>query len=142
MADPATSSRVEPNIGPAPVSAWTGGESRETVESSSPGSGGANHALDQLSRIEDKTARIEEKYARSESILQRVGSTVEAATSRMQEVASQAELVGLRSEVRAMADQVRRLPGKTALVAVALVTSLLTAAIVLMLLKLLGAPPR
>ena len=97
----------------------------------------ARHAIDQLSRIEDKTARIEEKYARSEAILQRVGSTVEAATSRMNEVASQSELAALR-------DQVRRLPGTGALVAVAIVTSLLTAAIVLLLLRygMPGAMPR
>ena len=116
MADAATSPRVEPQIGPAPVSATAGEELRALAEPAASRDGallapGSRLAVDQLARIEDKTARIEEKYARSESILQRVGSTVEAATSRMTEVASQAELAALRSEVSAMAAQVRRLPG-------------------------------
>jgi hypothetical protein len=76
--------------------------------------------------------------------LHRVESTVEAATGRMREVASQSDLMAVRNEVSAMAHRVRSLPGKTALVAVAIVTSLLTAAIVLALLKygILGAPAR
>ena len=143
MADSATS-RVEPSIGPAPVSAMAADELRATVEpaaSAQPPSEapGSRSALDQLSRIEDKTARIEEKYARSEAILQRVGSTVEAATSRMNEVASQAELAALR-------DQVRRLPGTGALFMVSIVTALLTAALVYALLRYgvpgAGALPR
>jgi hypothetical protein len=141
MADP-TSARVEPNIGPTPVSSsMATDELRAAVEPASPGQGraatGSGAAHDQLSRIEDKTARIEEKYARSEAILQRVGSTVETATSRMNEVASQAELAALR-------DQVRRLPGKGALFAVAILTPLLTAAIVYFLLQygIPGALPR
>ena len=142
MADAATSPRVEPSIGPAPVSSDMASDELRAAIESAPAPASENRAAmpispahDQLARIEDKTARIEEKYARSEAILQRVGSTVEAATSRMTEVASQAELTALRSELRAMADQVRHLPGKTALVAVALVTSLLTAAIVLVLIR-------
>ncbi len=131
MAD-STTARVEPNIGPTPVSsAMASDELRAAVEPAG-GSGGrtvgSGPAHDQLSRIEDKTARIEEKYARSESILQRVGSTVEAATSRMNEVASQAEVAALR-------DQVRRLPGKGALFAVAIITPLLTAALVYALMR-------
>jgi hypothetical protein len=145
-----TSTRVEPQIGSTPVSsAMAKDELRAAVEPadsssaraaaiSAPESGpapGPRH--DQLSRIEDKAARIEEKYARSEAILQRVGSTVETATSRMNEVASQAELAALR-------DQVRRLPGKGALFAVAVITPLLTAAIVYLLLQygIPGALPR
>ena len=133
MADPA-STRVEPNIGPTPVSSTLAtDELRAAVEPAAsqgrPAAGsGSGSGNDQLSRIEDKTARIEEKYARSEAILQRVGSTVETATSRMNEVASQAELAALR-------DQVRRLPGKGALFAVAILTPLLTAAIVYVLLR-------
>jgi hypothetical protein len=148
MADIETTSRVEPHLGPAPVSATADEELRAAVEpaaapQASSDALGPRYATDQLARIEDKTARIEEKYARSEAILQRVGSTVEAATSRMNEVASQSELAALRSEVSAMAARVRGLPGKTALVAVALVTSLLTAAIVLVLMRYLpGMMPR
>ena len=149
MADAATSSRVEPSIGPSPVHAAATDELRAAVEPSASAQASsdmarsdvpsARHAIDQLSRIEDKTARIEEKYARSEAILQRVGSTVEAATSRMNEVASQAELAALR-------DQVRRLPGTSALFIVAVVTSLLTAALVYLIVRygmpVPGAAPR
>ncbi len=144
MAETATA-RLEPTLGATASPATASDDLRTTVESapSAAAPSEARPALDQLSRIEDKTARIEEKYARSEAILQRVETTVEAATSRMNEVASQAELAALRSEVSAMAAQVRRLPGKTALVAVAIVTSLLTAAIVLALIRYLpGALPR
>ena len=139
MADP-TTARVEPNIGPTPVaSSMATDELRAAVEPAAPSQGraatgsGAGH--DQLARIEDKTARIEEKYARSEAILQRVGSTVEAATSRMNEVASQSELAAVRSDLNAMAARVRRLPGMGALIAVVILTPLLTAALVIALLR-------
>ncbi len=125
------SARLEPTLGPTSVAAATVGPPPTAQEGQSPRAGG----LDQLSRIEDKTARIEEKYARSEAILQRVGSTVEAATSRMNEVASQAELAAVRSEVNAIAGRVRRLPGMAALVAVVILTPLLTAALVVALLR-------
>jgi hypothetical protein len=143
MAD-STPARVEPNIGPAPVSSgMASNELKAAVEPAASGqarpAAGSGSAHDQLARIEDKTARIEEKYARSEAILQRVGSTVEAATSRMNEVASQAELAALR-------DQVRRLPGTGALLMGAIVTALLTAALVYALLRFgmpgAGALPR
>ena len=139
MADPA-STRVEPSIGPAPVSsALASDELRAAVETAPVADRGAalpiSPAHDQLARIEDKTARIEEKYARSEAILQRVGSTVEAATSRMNEVASQSELAAVRSEVNAIAGRVRRLPGMAALAAVVILTPLLTAALVVALLR-------
>ena len=140
MAEPATA-RLEPTMGGATVSpAIASDDLRSAVEpipsAAAPSEApGARLALDQLSRIEDKTARIEEKYARSEALLQRVGEIVEAATSRMQDVASHAEVAALRGEVNAMSAQVRRLPGKTALVSVAIVTALLTAAIVLVLIR-------
>jgi hypothetical protein len=144
MADSATPVRLEPSVGPVPVTSSPAAELRAAVEQPPPEAQNSRSGLDQLSRIEDKTARIEEKYARSEALLHRVENTVEAATGRMREVASQSDLLEVRSQVSAIAYQVRSLPGKTALVAVAIVTSLLTAAIVLALLKygILGAPPR
>jgi hypothetical protein len=142
MADAATSPRVEPSIGPAPVSSDMASDELRAAIESAPAPASENRAAmpispahDQLARIEDKTARIEEKYARSEAILQRVGSTVEAATSRMNEVASQSELAAVRSEVNAIAGRVRRLPGLAALVAVVILTPLLTAALVVALLR-------
>jgi hypothetical protein len=141
MADTATSPRVEPSIGPAPVSSAMASDELRAAVGTAPAAAenretmSISPAHDQLSRIEDKTARIEEKYARSEAILQRVGSTVEAATSRMNEVASQSELAAVRSELNAMAGRVRRLPGMGALIAVVILTPLLTAAIVVALLR-------
>jgi hypothetical protein len=142
MADAATSPRVEPSIGPAPVSSDMASDELRAAVETAPAPASDNRAAmpvspahDQLARIEDKTARIEEKYARSEAILQRVGSTVEAATSRMNEVASQSELAAVRSELNAMAGRVRRLPGMGALIAVVILTPLLTAAIVVALLR-------
>ena len=87
-----------------------------------------NHA-DQLARIEDKAARIEDKYARSEALLSRVEERVEAATARMNEGARQADLASLRGEVRGMAERVNRLPGTGALVLTALITAVLTVAL-------------
>lgn len=142
MADAASSPRVEPSIGPAPVSSDMASDELRAAIESAPAPASENRAAmpispahDQLARIEDKTARIEEKYARSEAILQRVGSTVEAATSRMNEVASQSELAAVRSDVNAVAARVRRLPGMAALVAVVILTPLLTAALVIALLR-------
>ncbi|HEX2726246.1 MAG TPA: hypothetical protein VHN20_10535, partial [Beijerinckiaceae bacterium] len=141
--DSATSPRVEPNLGPASVSSTPGTELRaaaapaSAAASTAVGAGEtaprAHAGLDQLSRIEDKTARIEEKYARAEALLQRVEASVEAATSRMHHVASQADLMAVRDQVTATATYVRRLPGLTALALTAIVTSLLTAALVLVL---------
>ena len=155
MADSATSPRVEPSLGPTSVSSIQGAEMRAAAAPGSVPAPGANpvtpasasasiaaaeapaasaqNGLDQLSRIEDKTARIEEKYARAEALLQRVEARVEAATSRMHHVASQADLMAVRDQVTATAIRVRRLPGLTALASTAIVTSLLTAALVLAL---------
>jgi hypothetical protein len=140
------SARLEPTVaGPTVSPATAAAELKSAVESTpSPAvpveAPGARPALDQLSRIEDKAARIEEKFARSEALVQRVGDVVEAATNRIQDAASHAEVAALRGEVNAMAAQVRRLPGKTALVSVAIVTALLTAAIVLAVIKFVGLP--
>ena len=93
-----------------------------------PSSGPVSHA-DQLARIEDKTARIEDKYARSEALLSRVEEKVESASTRMNEAARQADLSSLRSEVRGLSDRVSRLPGTGALVLTALITAVLTVAL-------------
>jgi len=93
-----------------------------------PAASAVNHA-DQLARIEDKAARIEDKYARSEALLSRVEDKVENASSRMNEAARQADLASLRSEVRGMADRINRLPGTGALVLTALITAVLTVAL-------------
>ena len=148
MADAATAARVEPHIGPTPVSAMASEELRAAVEpaGSAPASSeapGSRSALDQLSRIEDKTARIEEKYARTEALMHRVADTTDAATARMGEVALQGDLVALRNEVMAVSKRVRGLPGLTALVFTAIVTALLTAAITAAVLKYVpGLLPR
>jgi hypothetical protein len=88
-----------------------------------------------LARIEDKTSRIEEKLARSEDSLQRVVGRFELATNRMSEVASQAELAAVRGEVAFIARRVRRIPGWTVLVGSSVLTAILTAIMVIVLLR-------
>ena len=132
MADTA-STRVEPVLAPD--------HAVEPVppESTSPtGRDAAISALpapDQLARVEEKTARIEEKFARTEALLQRVEAKMDSATGRMAESARQADLSAVREQVTALSRVVRNLPGLTSLVAVAIVTSLLTSAITLALMK-------
>jgi hypothetical protein len=139
MPDPVTT-RLEPTMEAGHDPSRAAAELKAAVDpapvatvappASSPASG-----VDQLSRIEEKTARIEEKYARSEALLHRVEAKVETATGRMHEVASQSELAALRGQIGDITRRVRALPGRTALVAVAIVTALLTAAIVLAVVK-------
>jgi hypothetical protein len=88
-----------------------------------------------LARIEDKTSRIEEKLARSEDAMQRVVGRFEMASNRMSEVASQTELAAVRGEVSFVARRVRRLPGWTALVGSSVLTAVLTAVVVILLLR-------
>jgi hypothetical protein len=153
MADSATVNRVEPTLGTSP-SGPNMEELRAAVESvpspATPPVGGAVEApspirgerLDQLSRIEDKTARIEEKYARTEASMLRVQDRIEAAMGRMTEAALQSDLVIVRERVDELGRRVRSLPGLNALVFTAIVTSLLTAAVVLAAQKyLLGHLP-
>lgn len=135
MADSTIPNRGEPNFGAAAAPGVE--ELRAAIESVPPAPTAAEplpaqgERLDQLSRIEDKTARIEEKYARTESSMQRVQDKVEAAMGRMTEAARHADLVVVRERVDEVARRVRRLPGLNSLVFTAIVTALLTAAIVL-----------
>jgi hypothetical protein len=144
MANTATPVRVEPSIDPAPPSRASD-ELRAAVEVPTPpvarseselsASSPARSALDQLSRIEDKSARIEEKYARTEALLLRVEDKLGDAASRMSDAARQADLDALRQEVAAFSRRFRNLPSLTSLVVVAIVTALLTSAITVALLK-------
>ena len=90
---------------------------------------------EQLARIEDKTSRIEEKFARSEAAMQRVVDRFDAASGRMSEMALQSELAAVRGEVAYVARRVRGIPGVTALAVTAVATALLTAVVILLLLR-------
>ena len=140
--------RLEPTINPGaapPVSPNAAAELRAAVETAptvatapaEPTSSTARGAIDQLSRIEDKTARIEEKYARSEALLARVGEKVDTATGRMSEVALQADLAAVRQDVSVLSQRLRGVPGMTALVFTSLVTALLSSALTVALLRFL-----
>ncbi len=98
-----------------------------------PTSGGVSS--EPLARIEDKTSRIEEKLARSEDAMQRVVGRLETAAGRMNEVASQAELAAVRGEVSFIARRVRSVPGWTALVGSSVLTAILTAVVIILLLR-------
>ena len=153
MADTTSPTRAEPNLGAAPT-APSVEELRAAVETVPPAPPApvptyAEEAprtdfarLDQLSRIEEKTARIEEKYARTETAMQRVQDKVEAAMGRMTNAALQSDLVIVRERVDELTRRVRRLPGLNSLWVTALVTAILTTALVLAAQKyLLGYLP-
>ena len=140
--------RLEPTIDPGavpPLSPNAAAELRAAVEAApspaaapsygEPATSAARGAIDQLSRIEDKTARIEEKYARSEALLARVGEKVDTATGRMSDVALQADLTAVRQDVSALGQRLRGVPGMTALVFTSLVTALLSSALTVTLLR-------
>lgn len=99
---------------------------------------------EQLARIEDKTSRIEEKFARSEAAMQRVVDRFDAASGRMSEMALQSELAAVRGEVAYVARRVRGIPGVAALAVTAVATAVLTAVVILLLLRYVPglAPPR
>jgi hypothetical protein len=90
---------------------------------------------DQLARIEEKTARVEEKFARSEARMQRVADKVDAAVERMYGVAQQSDLAAMRSEVAFVARRVRHLPGLGSMVVVSVLTSILTGAALLAVMR-------
>jgi hypothetical protein len=102
---------------------------------SAPSTGAGDISAQPLARLEDKTARIEEKLARSEDTLQRVLGRFEFATNRMNEVATQAELAAVRGEVSFIARRIRKVPGWTALVGSSVVTAVLTAIVIILLLR-------
>lgn len=90
---------------------------------------------DQLARIEDKTSRIEEKLARSEASNQRVVDRFELSSARMSEVAQQADLAALRTETGLLVRRVNALPGFGALVVVACLAAVLTAVLMIVVLR-------
>lgn len=90
-----------------------------------------------LARLEDKTARIEEKLSRSEAFTARVIDRFEASSHRMSEVAQQSELAAVRSETKFIARRVRSMPGFAALVLTSAITAVLTAVILIILLRFL-----
>ncbi|MEH3119449.1 MAG: hypothetical protein PGN25_18180 [Methylorubrum populi] len=126
---PSGSDFIPPTPAPPPSASVTPAPAQPAAgKAELPHSGAVNHA-DQLARIEDKTARIEDKYARSEALLSRVEEKVESASTRMNDAARQADLSSLRSEVRTLSDRIGRLPGTGALVLTAIVTAVLTVAL-------------
>jgi hypothetical protein len=134
-ASSATLRTTEPEIivpAPTPTSA-PGMNGSLTTGAAVPAS--ADLPSEPLARIEDKTSRIEEKLARSEDAMQRVVGRFEMASGRMNEVASQAELAAVRGEVSFIARRVRSVPGWTALIASSVLTAILTAAVIILLLR-------
>jgi hypothetical protein len=99
----------------------------------------ADHKLDQLSRVEDKTARIEEKFARSEERMMRLESALEKATIRLEGATQDMNLQGVRDDLARVRDQVSRKPGAATIFIVTLVAALLGAAASFALLRF-GVP--
>lgn len=119
----------KPNPAPPPTSSAT---VPATVGKAEPIPHSPSSHSDQLARIEDKTARIEDKYARSEALLSRVEEKVEGAATRMNDAARQSDLAALRGEVRGINERVRKVPGTGALIVTAVITSVLTVALLLL----------
>ena len=139
MSETITTQRVEPIVDPGPTSGPVlAAERRETAALRdavqpppalpAPSVDRPSPVQEQLARLEDKTARIEEKLSRSESATQRVVDRFEAASHRMSEVAQQSDLAAVRSDVKFIARRIRNMPGMSAMVLTAIVSSLLTAA--------------
>lgn len=129
MTDSEAARRVEPVLegqaaqvtpissNPAPVA---------TAREAEPARAPRGDTMDQLGRIEEKAARIEEKFARTEALMQRV----ETASASLGDVAR-------RSDVERLTDRVGKLPGFSALVATALITSVVTAALFVVIMRFL-----
>jgi hypothetical protein len=91
--------------------------------------------LDRASRIEDETARIEEKFARSEERMMRVESALEKATIRLEGATQDMNLQGVRDDMSRMREDLRAKPGVATLFVVALVATLIGAAVTVGVLK-------
>jgi septal ring factor EnvC (AmiA/AmiB activator) len=95
----------------------------------------ADHKLDQLSRVEDKTARIEEKFARSEERMMRLESALEKATIRLEGATQDMNLQGVRDDLARVRDQVSRKPGGATILAISLLAALVGAALAYALMR-------
>lgn len=91
--------------------------------------------IDQLSRVEDKAARIEEKFARSEERMMRLESALEKATLRLEGATQDMNMQGVRQDITAMREDLRRKPAAATIFIIALVASLIGAAVSFALLK-------
>jgi hypothetical protein len=89
----------------------------------------AEPAMDQLSRIEDKTARIEEKFARSEERMMRVESALEKATMRLEGASQDMNLQGVKDDIARLRERVAKKPGAATIFIIALVAALIGAAV-------------
>jgi hypothetical protein len=130
---PLTLAELAHRKAPAPEKPHTPASWREVAEV------GARGALDQLSRIEDKTGRIEEKYARTEIVLSCLQDRFDAATRRIGDVAMKRDVIALHNQVGTLSERVRRIPGAGILMVTAVATALLTSTITVSLVR--NLPP-
>jgi hypothetical protein len=123
MADSKAGARQEPMVAPVVIPMAANAASPTPA------------AIDQLSRIEDKTARIEEKFARYEAVLGRAEASLERSAHKVDEAASGMDFAGLSGELAKLEARVNATPRFGALVITALVTSLVTAVLVIIAAK-------
>jgi hypothetical protein len=95
----------------------------------------ADGSADQLSRIEEKTARIEEKFARQEAVFGRAQDALDRAAERVEQAAKSVDAVELANEVTALKARIDKTPQTATLVLAGLVTSIATACVFVLLLK-------
>jgi predicted ribosome quality control (RQC) complex YloA/Tae2 family protein len=96
----------------------------------------AEGSAEQLSRIEEKTARIEEKFARQEAVFGRAQDALDRAADRVEQAAKSVDAVELANEVAALRARIDKTPQTATLVLAGLVTSIVTACVFVLLLKL------
>jgi hypothetical protein len=92
-------------------------------------------ALDQLSRIEEKTARIEEKFARYEAVLNRAEATLDRGAHRLEDTARGLDFDGLSGALQKLNARIDATPRFGALMFSSLASAVLGAVLVIVAFK-------
>jgi hypothetical protein len=92
-------------------------------------------ALDQLSRIEEKTARIEEKFARYEAVLNRAEATLDRGAHRLEDTARGLDFDGLSGALQKLNARIDATPRFGALMLSSLASAVLGAVLVIIAFK-------
>jgi hypothetical protein len=123
--------RQEPIIAPAAANA----EAPPVMVAAPVPAPAAAPALDQLSRIEEKTARIEEKFARYEAVLNRAEATLDRGAHRLEDTARGLDFDGLSGALQKLNARIDSTPRFGALMMSSLASAILGAALVIIAFK-------
>jgi hypothetical protein len=120
---------------PKDTSAMTEAAKQEPVVIALPLTAPAAPGLDQLTRIEEKAARIEEKFARYEAVLNRAEATLERSAKKVEDTARGLDFDGLNGELTKLNARINATPRFGALVITAIITAVVTLALVIIAAK-------